>query len=83
MDNIIVQKDFCIEDFKGFYNTQKGSALGLAHTLYQTALFRPRNYSKKVKNLFYTGAGTVPGIGVPMCLISGELTFSRVQEWSK
>ncbi len=82
--HIVVKRSFCITDFEEVYNTYKGSALGLAHTLFQTALFRPRNYSKKVKNLFFTGAGTVPGIGVPMCLISGELTYSRaVDSWKK
>ncbi len=74
-----VQRSFCVSDFKSRYNAHAGSALGLAHTLFQTALFRPRNYSKKVKNLFYVGANTVPGIGVPMCLISGHLVRDRVR----
>lgn len=44
----------------------------------QTSLFRPNNYSKKVKGLYYTGAYTNPGIGTQMALISGELTAQRV-----
>ena len=50
----------------------RGSALGLAHTLGQTGPFRPDHRSSAVEGLYYTGAYTRPGIGVPMCLISGE-----------
>ncbi|MDY6764899.1 MAG: FAD-dependent oxidoreductase, partial [Halobacteria archaeon] len=57
-----------------------GTALGLAHTLRQTALFRPPHRSKEVKGLYFTGANTRPGIGVPMCLISGQLTAEKVLE---
>ena len=37
--------------------------------------FRPKNRSKKVKNLFYAGHNTIPGIGLPMCLIGAELVY--------
>lgn len=77
-DKLEVQDIFTVADFESRYNSFQGSALGLAHTLTQTALFRPRNYSKKVKNLYYAGGNTVPGIGVPMCLISAELVYKRV-----
>jgi phytoene desaturase len=44
----------------------------------QTAFFKPSCKSKKVKNLFYTGQLTVPGPGVPPCLISGEVVAKEV-----
>lgn len=69
---------FCVKDFEKTYNSFRGTALGLAHTLPQTALFRPNNTHKKVKNLFFVGAGTNPGIGMPMCLISAELAYKRI-----
>lgn len=69
---------FCVKDFSERYNSFGGSALGLAHTLGQTAVFRPNNISKKVKNLYYVGADTNPGIGMPICLISAELAYKRV-----
>ncbi len=72
------QEIFCIEDFKKKYNSYKGTALGLAHTLWQSASMRPNNFSKKVKNLFYVGANTNPGIGLPMCMISAEVTYKRM-----
>lgn len=77
-NHITVKQIFSIDDFKERYNSFQGSALGLAHTMTQTALFRPRNYSKKVKNLYYVGGNTVPGIGVPMCLISAQLVYKRL-----
>ena len=66
------------EEFKHDYNAFGGTALGLAHTLKQT-LMRPNNKSKKVKNLLYVGAGTNPGIGMPICLISSELAYKRIE----
>ncbi|WP_084039043.1 phytoene desaturase family protein [Demequina sp. NBRC 110053] len=56
----------------------QGGALGLEHTLRQSAMFRPRNVSGKVHNLLYAGASTAPGIGVPICLISAELVAKRL-----
>lgn len=79
--HIHVKKIFTVSDFKKKYNSHKGSALGLAHTLFQTAFFRPTNQSKKVANLFYTGANTTPGIGVPMCLISSQLTSQQIKKY--
>lgn len=67
-------------DFEKRYNSQNGTALGLAHTLGQTAMFRPKNKSKKVKNLYYAGSGTHPGIGLPVCLISAELAARRIMK---
>ncbi len=57
--------------------------LGPSHKLTQSAFFRTPNKSKKLKNLFYVGANTVPGIGVPMCLISAELVAERINEAEK
>lgn len=77
-DRIVVKKIFTQRDFQGRYNAYKGTALGLAHTLFQTALFRPQNKSKKVSNLYFVGQYTQPGIGMPICLISAELVTNRI-----
>jgi phytoene desaturase len=69
---------YTVENFAADYNAFKGSALGLAHTLRQTAIFRPKNKSKRVENLYFVGAGTNPGIGTQICLISAELAYKRV-----
>lgn len=77
-EKIEYKRIYTVADFAADYNAFKGSALGLAHTLRQTAIFRPKNKSKKVDNLFYVGAGTNPGIGTQICLISAELAYKRV-----
>jgi phytoene desaturase len=71
-DRIVVEEHFCVRDFVERYNATRGTALGLAHTLTQTSLLRPSNRSSAVDGLYHTGAFTTPGIGVPMCLISGQ-----------
>ncbi len=76
----IVQKVFSQRDFKSFFNAYQGTALGLSHTLMQTAVFRPRHRSQKVSNLYYTGQYTHPGIGMPMCLISSTLVAEEIKK---
>lgn len=78
-DHIIVKRIFAHSDFSNRYNAYKGTALGLAHTLKQTAVFRPRHQSKKVKNLYYTGHYNHPGIGVPMVIISSQILSDMIR----
>ena len=66
--------DYFGEAFFAWQNT----ALGMSHTLRQSAFFRPSVKSKKVKNLYYVGGGVQPGIGVPMCIISAQLVYKHI-----
>lgn len=66
-------------DFARDYHSWRGGMLGPAHTLRQSAMFRAQNESRRVRGLFYAGATTAPGVGVPMCLISAELVLKRVR----
>jgi phytoene desaturase len=66
------------QDFATRYHAWQGGALGLEHTLRQSAFLRPGNTSSKVDGLLYAGASTVPGVGLPMCLISAELVLKRL-----
>ncbi|ESP88940.1 phytoene desaturase family protein [Candidatus Halobonum tyrrellensis] len=79
-DRIVFEEEFCVSDFADRYNALNGTALGLAHTLPQTAPFRPNRRSSAVDGLFFTGSYTTPGIGVPMCLIGGLLTAESVAD---
>jgi len=72
-DDLAVKRLYSHRDFKADYNAWKGTALGLSHTLGQTAVFRPGRRSKKVDGLWYAGQYTHPGVGVPMTLIAAEL----------
>lgn len=65
-------------DFATELNAWRGSALGMEHTLRQSAMFRPPNVSSTIPNLLYAGSSTTPGIGMPMCLISAELVAKRL-----
>ncbi|HMS90758.1 MAG TPA: phytoene desaturase family protein [Candidatus Absconditabacterales bacterium] len=80
VSHIEYERMFDVSDFKERYNAWNGTALGLAHTMLQTASFRPNNYSKKLHNLFYVGHNTNPGIGVPMVIISARLVVERMQK---
>ena len=55
-----------------------GTPFALAHTFSQTGPFRPSNVERQLPGMFFAGSGTVPGVGVPMVLISGKLAASRV-----
>jgi len=77
--NIVVKRSYCINDFKEDYHSYKGNAYGLANTLMQTAIFKPKMMSPKVKNLFYTGQLTVPGPGVPPSIISGQIAANEIK----
>ncbi|NCU30183.1 phytoene desaturase [Candidatus Saccharibacteria bacterium] len=67
------------DDFKQKFNAWEYNAFGgESHLLSQSIIFRTPNKSKKLKNLYYVGAGTLPGIGLPMCLIGAELTFKKI-----
>ncbi|SDC07247.1 phytoene desaturase [Raineyella antarctica] len=57
-----------------------GTPFALAHTFPQTGPFRPPNVDRRVPGLVFAGSGTVPGVGVPMVLISGRLAAQRVRE---
>jgi phytoene desaturase len=79
-DRIVVEERFSVSEFAGRYNAREGSALGLAHTLRQTGPLRPGHRSSEVPGLYFTGSYTTPGIGVPMCLISGQHTAEALLE---
>ncbi|MBN1374063.1 phytoene desaturase [Candidatus Dojkabacteria bacterium] len=76
--HIVTQRIFSRRDFTSDYNSFKGSAFGLAHTLFQTALFRPLNKDKRVENVFYAGQYTNPGVGVPTGIISSMIVRKLV-----
>ena len=77
-DHIVYKRSFCVADFKSDYNAFKGNAYGLANTLRQTAILKPRMQHKKIKNLYYTGQLTVPGPGVPPSIVSGEVVAKQI-----
>ncbi|SFT08500.1 phytoene desaturase family protein [Sphingobacterium wenxiniae] len=74
------KKSYCVSDFMSDYNAYGGNAYGLANTLGQTAVLKPKISNKKLKNLFYTGQLTVPGPGVPPSIISGKIVANEINK---
>ena len=60
------------------HNLTKGSTHGLSHKLTQMAYFRPSNRHRRYRNLYFVGASTHPGTGVPMAMVSGRHAAERI-----
>ena len=79
--HIDFKKSYCVNDFVSDYNSYKGNAYGLANTLMQTAILKPKIRNKKIRNLFYAGQLTVPGPGVPPSIISGKIASEQLLKY--
>ncbi len=79
-DAIEVLETFTPSDFKEKRNSYLGSAWGVEPKLTQTAYFRPHNRSEDIQNLYFVGASTHPGAGVPGVLLTAETTVKLVVE---
>lgn len=77
-NHIMVKKIMDPSDWKDAFNLYRGSGLGLAHGLNQIGAFRPANKDEKFSNLYYVGASTTPGTGLPIVVISSKLVTERV-----
>lgn len=78
-ERIVSRQTIGPADFARDYSSWRGGMLGPSHILRQSAMFRAQNVSKRVAGLFYAGATTAPGVGVPMCLISAELVLKHIR----
>jgi phytoene desaturase len=65
-------------DWKRNYNLEKGAAFGLSHNFSQVGYLRPQNRHAHYKNLYFAGASTHPGTGLPIVLLSARLTTERI-----
>lgn len=78
--HIVFKKTIAQSDFIDYFHAYRGNAYGLANTLFQTASMKPKIRNRKIKNLFYTGQLTVPGPGVPPCLVSGLVVAGQIMK---
>jgi phytoene desaturase len=67
-------------DWQRRFNLVRGATHGLAHTLFQMGYFRPHNRHARYRNLYFAGASTHPGTGLPTAIVSGRLAAERVLE---
>jgi phytoene desaturase len=65
-------------DWKSEYNLEKGAAFGLSHDFWQVGYLRPHNRHAQYHNLYFSGASTHPGTGLPIVLLSAKLTAERI-----
>ena len=80
-DHIKFEVNYTPLSWRKRYNLLKGSTHGLSHTLMQLAYMRPHNRHPRYDNLYFVGASTHPGTGVPTALIGGHQVAARlVQE---
>ena len=59
---------------------ERGTPFALSHQFFQSGPFRPNNVDHRVPGLVLVGSGTVPGVSVPMVLVSGRLAAERVDQ---
>ena len=76
--SIETERVFTPHEFESKFNLTSGSAFGLTHHFFQSGYFRPHNVSRKVKNLYFVGASTYPGGGIPMVTLSAKLVVERI-----
>ncbi len=81
--DIEVERVFTPDDWAGAFNLARGSAFGLSQNFTQIGPFRPSNQDARVKNLFFVGASTQPGTGLPTVLISARLVTERLMAWAR
>lgn len=79
--DIVAQGVRTMDYFAATFNAYQGNAFGLAHTLRQSAIFRPRIKSRKVGGLYFVGQYTNPGTGVPMVVLSGKTVAQAVERY--
>ena len=64
--------------FEGTLNSYLGSAFSVEPTLTQSAYLRPHNQSEDIPNLYFVGAGTHPGAGMPGVISSGKIVGNMI-----
>jgi phytoene desaturase len=77
-EHVVVERQFTPDDWESELNLERGAAFGLSHDFFQVGPFRPRNQDANVPNLFFVGASTQPGTGLPMVMLSARLVTERI-----
>ena len=76
--NIIAEHYINPPHFQNTLNSYHGAAFAFKPTLLQSAYLRPHNRSEEFENLYFVGAGTHPGAGVPAVLSSGKIAAELI-----
>ena len=65
-------------DWRDEYNLEEGAAFGIGHGIFQVGYFRPAMVSKAIDGMYFVGASTRPGTGVPLVTIGARLVADRI-----
>ena len=79
-ESIVCEHRFTPRDFAHDLGSWLGSAFSVEPTLFQSAYFRQHNRSDDVDGLYFVGAGTHPGAGIPGVLLSAQVTSDMVNQ---
>jgi phytoene desaturase (3,4-didehydrolycopene-forming) len=77
---VVAEKAVTATEWRDKYHLNRGSVFGLAHSLDQLSVFRPRIRHPRVGNMYRVGASTKPGNGVPLVMIGARLTADAVMK---
>jgi phytoene desaturase len=77
-ERIVTEATITPPDYLNDLNLAKGSAFGLSHNFMQVGYLRPHNRHARYGNLYFVGASTHPGTGLPIVLLSARLTVERI-----
>lgn len=64
--------------WKAIFNLDRGAILGLSHSFFNVLSFRPKTKHRSIKDLYFVGASTHPGTGVPIVLAGAKLVSEQV-----
>lgn len=78
-ERIVLEETLTPPDYRRIWNLAKGATFGLSHNVMQVGYLRPHNRHKRYKNLYFVGASTHPGTGVPIVLLSAMLIEERLK----
>lgn len=76
--HIVAERVVTPHDWQAQYNLKYGAAFGLSHGIFQVGYFRPSNKARDIGNLYFVGASTVPGTGVPLVCLGAKLVTERI-----
>ncbi len=76
--DIEIERAWTPVDWQNSFALYDGSAFGAAHRLFMLGPWRPANRNTRLPGLFYVGASTTPGTGMPLVTLGGRMTAERV-----
>lgn len=76
--HLVVEQVVTPHEWRDQYNLKYGAAFGLSHGILQVGYFRPSNKSSNIAGLYFVGASTVPGTGVPLVCLGAKLVTERI-----